>query len=399
MSLFASGTAWEPTQTPQAAWHLRQRHGWELMLHGNLFLFFDQETGPRGVGKAGSMNFLMLMEQHRMGRGSLLLREMFSAEPMTAPHGGFPELFQTGETYHGAPLIDRQHPHDVFGELSATYLVPFRDNRLQWFAYGALAGEPALGPVAYIHRASAEELPRAPLGHHLQDSTHISYGVLTSGVILGSTHRAQLKLDASAFNGREPDERRYTIDFAPLDSWSARGSVLLGERWAAQYSFGHLVKPEAFEPGNTDRQTASVSYSRASGTHEWVNTLLWGRNRKGFAASPQNSYLVESLLRRRRNAVFTRLELVDKDELFPPEQTYPPTQSSVTAALTGRQFRIGAYTFGASHSLIQDDRWNVALGADLTLYSKPQLLDGNYGRTPVGWQLFVRVRPAGMQMH
>ena len=345
------------------------------------------------------MNFLMLMEQRRLGRGSLLLREMFSAEPLSAPHGGFPELFQTGETYHGAPLVDRQHPHDVFGELSATYFVTLRENRLQWFAYGALAGEPALGPVAYIHRASAEELPRAPLGHHLQDSTHISYGVLTSGVILSSVHRIQVKLEGSAFNGREPDERRYTMDFAPLDSWSARGSARIGERWATQYSFGHLVKPEAIESSNTDRQTASISYSRASGTHEWLNTILWGRNRKDFAASPQNSYLLESLLRRGRNAAFTRLELVDKDELFPPEQTYPPTQSAATAALRGREFRIGAYTFGASHSLVQDDRWDVALGADFTLYSKPQVLNPIYGSTPVGWQIFMRLRPAEMRMH
>lgn len=399
MLLFASGTAWEPKQTPHSAWHLPPWHGWELMLHGDLFLAFDQETGPRGIGKISSSNFLMLMEQHRLSHGSLLLRGMFSAEPLTTPHGGFPELFQTGETYHGAPLVDRQHPHDVFGELSATYLLPLGENRLQWLAYGALSGEPALGPVAYIHRASAMDLPRAPLGHHLQDSTHISYGVLTSGLIAGSAGKVQLKLEASAFNGREPDERRYTMDFAPLDSWSARGSGRIGERWAVQYSFGRLVRPEAIEPGNVDRQTASVSYSRASGNHEWLNTILWGRNRKGFVTSPQNSYLLESLLHRRRNSVFTRLELVDKDELFPPEQTYPPTQSATTSALIGRQFRIGAYTFGASHSLKQDAHWDVALGADLTFYSMQQTLNPIYGADPVGWQVFLRGRPASMQMH
>jgi hypothetical protein len=401
MSLFSSGTAWESSQTPHMAWHLREWRGWELMLHGNLFITFDHEGGPRGAGKLESMNLAMLMEQHRLGPGSLLLRQMFSAEPLTAPHGGYPELFQTGETYHGAPLVDRQHPHDVFGELSATYLLPLAENedKAQWFVYAALAGEPALGPVAYVHRSSTSELPQAPLGHHLQDSTHISYGVVTSGVILGNVSRTSFKLEGSAFNGREPDERRYTMDFAAPDSWSLRGSARLGERWAAQYSYGHLVKPEAIEPGNIDRQTASINYSRVTEKNEWLTTAVWGRNRKQFSASPQNSYLLESLLRHGRNAAFTRVELVDKDELFPPEQTYPPTESSATVPLVGRQFRIAAYTFGASHSVIRDHRWDVAVGADFTLYTKPPALDAAYGRNPLSLQIFMRVRPAGMHMH
>lgn len=398
MELFSSGTAWQPAQTPHSMWQFKPRASWQLMLHGNLSVTFDDEGGRRGVGKLGSMNFLMLMEQHKLGRGTILFREMFSAEALTTPHGGFPELFQTGETYHGAPLVDRQHPHDVFGELSATYLLPLRSDKLQWFAYGALAGEPALGPVAYLHRESASELPRTPLGHHLQDSTHISYGVLTSGVIFRAAKRAQIKLEGSAFNGREPDERRYTMDFAPLDSWSGRASARIGERWAAQYSFGHLVKPEAAEPGNLTRQTASLQYSRTSHRHEWLNTIAWGRNRKQFSASPQNSYLLESLLRRGRNAAFTRMELVDKDELFPPQQTYPPNLP-FPVSFTNQQFRIGAFTFGGLHRFIQNQHWNAALGADFTVYAKPRALDAVYGTHPVSFQIFLRLRPGAEHSH
>jgi hypothetical protein len=178
-----------------------------------------------------------------------------------------------------------------------------------------------------------------------------------------------------------------------------RASVRLGQHWSAQYSIGHLIHAEAIEPGGTTRQTASVQYSHASANHEWLNTIVWGRNRKQFSASPQNSYLLESLLRRRRNAVFTRLELVDKDELFPPEQTYPPTESAATAGLIGREFRIGAYTFGALHSFAQNHHLDIALGADFTFYSKPAILDPFYGRDPVGFQVFLRLRPAAMQMH
>ena len=91
---------------------------WDLMAHGVVFVDYNQQGGPRGEGKAESVNWLMLMEQHKLGSGSILFREMFSAESLTSPHPGFPELFQTGETYHGQPLVDHQHPHNVFSELS-----------------------------------------------------------------------------------------------------------------------------------------------------------------------------------------------------------------------------------------------------------------------------------------
>ena len=136
------------------------------MLHGNVFVRYNQQGGPRGAGKAESANYVMLMEQHRIGQGVLLLREMFSAESLTSPHPGFPQLFQTGETYHGQPLVDHQHPHNVFAELAAYYTLPIRE-KVTWLLYGGPSAEPALGPVTYMHRASAAENPSAPLGHHL----------------------------------------------------------------------------------------------------------------------------------------------------------------------------------------------------------------------------------------
>ena len=158
------------------------RGGWELMLHGAIFITYNQQGGPRGEGKAESTNYLMSMEQHRLGSGTLLLRQMFSAESLTSPHPGFPELFQTGETYHGQPLVDHQHPHNVFAELAAVYTLPINE-KVTWLLYGGPSAEPALGPVTYMHRQSASENPEAPLGHHLQDSTHTSFGVVTTGFI------------------------------------------------------------------------------------------------------------------------------------------------------------------------------------------------------------------------
>ena len=164
-----SGTGWQPASVPARLW-MTSRGGWDLMAHCALFLTYNQQGGPRGEGKAESVNYLMLMEQHRLGTGTILFREMLSAESLTSPHPGFPLLFQTGETYHNQPLVDHQHPHNVFAELSMLYTVPVSE-KVSWLFYGGPAAEPALGPVTYIHRESAAEDPAAPLSHHLQDST------------------------------------------------------------------------------------------------------------------------------------------------------------------------------------------------------------------------------------
>jgi hypothetical protein len=300
---------------------------------------------------------------------------MFSAESLTSPHPGFPELFQTGETYHDEPLVDHQHPHNVFAELAVLYTLPITEN-LSWEFYGGPSAEPALGPVTYIHRASAAELPLAPLGHHLQDSTHTSFGVVTTGFVID-----RIKLEASAFNGREPNEKRYGIQFAALDSWSARAFFAPSANWTAQYSIGRLEHPEALEPGSQWRQTASVEYNRPLAAGHWATTLLWGRVHKIATDTTLNSYLLESTLNfRERNYAFSRLELVDKDELFPQAAVHPA-------------YRIGAYTFGGAHDLIHERAWQLALGADLTFYSKPSVLDSAYGVHPTSFQIFLRMRP------
>ncbi len=379
-----SGTGWQPASVPAHLW-MTSRGGWDLMAHGTIFLTYNQQGGPRGEGKAESVNYLMLMEQHRLGPGTILFREMLSAESLTSPHPGFPELFQTGETYHGQPLLDHQHPHNVFAELSLLYTLPL-SKEISWLFYGGPSAEPALGPVTYIHRESAAENPAAPLGHHLQDSTHTSFGVITTGFIID-----RFKLEASAFNGHEPNEERWSIQFAPLDSWSFRLSAAPTRNWVAQYSYGYLQQPEALEPGNERRQTASLAFNRplpagklAQGN--WATTLVWGRKRKLLTNTVQNSYLLESTLNfRRRNYAYTRFELVDKDELFPQASTHP-------------SFRIGAYTFGGVRDLVQNSRWQLGLGADVTFYSKPAVLDPVYGNNPVSFHVFLRVRP-GMSGH
>ena len=284
------------------------------------------------------------------------------AESLTSPHPGFPELFQTGETYHEQPLVDHQHPHNVFSELAALYTVLVSE-KVSWLLYGGPSAEPALGPVTYMHRQSASEDPEAPLGHHLQDSTHTSFGVVTTGFIfdlskLNFSKLGALKIEGSAFNAHEPNEERWSIQLAPLDSWSFRATSAPTRNWTAQYSYGRLFHPEAIDPSNERRQTASLEYNR-----EWSAGKL-----RNFLA---------------RNYAYSRLELVDKDELFPQTPIHPA-------------YRIGAYTFGGVRDLAHNEHWQVGLGGDVTFYSKPAALDPIYGNAPVSFHLFVRVRPGSM---
>jgi hypothetical protein len=377
----ASGTSVEPASTP-AYMYMKRWKDWDLMAHGVVFLTGNFQGGPRGREKFESVNWAMFMEHHKLGRGTLELHQMLSAEPATAPRGGFPELFQTGESFRGLPLVDQQHPHDLIGELSATYTLPIGEHA-SWQLYGGPAGEPALGPVTYVHRTSASEIPTAPLGHHMEDSTHISYGVVTTGF----TYR-KWKIEASAFNGREPDEYRYNFDFAPLDSWSARINYSPSRNWTSQYSFGVLKHPEALEATNIQRQTASVTYNRPLNSGNWATTFLWGQNFKTAADTRRNAFLVESVLNfLQKNYAYARMEVVDKDELV--GTFIPPDQN----------FRIGAYTFGGVRDLVQNSKIQIGLGADFTVYSKPASLDTAYGSTPVGAKVFLRFRPGKSQAH
>ena len=384
----SSGTAWQPASVPETMWMITPG-GWELMLHYTVFITYNQQGGPRGEGKAESTNYFMFMEQHRLGAGTLLLQQMFSAESLTSPHPGFPELFQTGETYHGQPLVDHQHPHNVFAELSALYTLPVSE-KVTWLLYGGPSAEPALGPVTYMHRQSASENPEAPLGHHLQDSTHTSFGVVTTGFIFNFAKFALFKVEGSAFNAHEPNEERWSIQLAPLDSWSFRVSAAPTRNWTAQYSVGFLQHPEALDPNNEMRQSASLEYNRPLsggklGNGNWASSLIWGRKHKELDNTAQNSYLFESTLNfLARNYAYTRLELVDKDELFPEDPAHP-------------SYRIGAYTFGGVRDLVHSQHWQIGLGGDVTFYSKPAALDPIYGNNPVSFHVFVRIRPGLME--
>ncbi len=264
------------------------------MGHGSVFLQYLHEAGARGSEQAGSINWLMGMAEHGAGAGRFTLRGMISAEPWTIGGCGYPDLLATGELCKGEPIHDRQHPHDAFMEIAAEYDRPLAGaTRLQF--YGGPAGEPALGPVAFMHRPSAMANPLAPVTHHWFDSTHITYGVATAGI-----YGSRWKVEGSVFNGREPDEERTDFDFGAMDSLSGRVWFLPAREWAVQVSAGHLNEAEAGHAGEspTDvgRVTASVSYQRQIGVGSmWANTIGWGRNSEA-GADATHAWLIESSL-------------------------------------------------------------------------------------------------------
>lgn len=390
MGAMGSGTGWQPSSGPMHM-HYKVAGDWLLLFHYNLTVGLNSQGGPRGVAKLEAQNWFMPMAYHRFGKGTVQLRGMFSAEPFTFPPSGSPLLFQTGETYKGRPLIDKQHPHDLFMELSAQYTLPLGE-RGTWFTYFGYPGEPALGPVAFMHRLSAAENPAATLAHHLQDSTHIAFGVFTTGV----TYR-WFKLEGSLFNGREPDENRYDFDSHSWNSRSVRLWFMPNANWTMQASYGFLRGPEAQEPGaDIRRATASVQYNRPFTRGNWASAFVWGRNHVSGAGETHNlnGYTAESTVNfLDKNYLYTRLELVDKDDLL----------RSADRALLGIKtehpsFRIGAYTVGGVRDVWTRDKIAFGVGSDLTFYSTPAILDQIYGKNPVSWKLFLRLRPGKMDM-
>ncbi len=389
MGQMGSGTSWVPISSPSYMIH-EQAGDWLLMMHYNVILGVNSQGGPRGVTKFESANWIMPMAFRKLGKGTLQLRGMFSLEPFTFPPGGSPLLFQTGETYKGSPIVDAQHPHDFFMELSAQYTHPLGE-RATWFAYVGYPGEPALGPTAFMHRPSASENPSAALSHHLQDSSHISFGVLTTGF----TYR-WFKFEGSVFNGREPDEDRYDFEAHPWSSRSARLTFAPNKNWSMQISHGFLKDPEPAEPGNVRRTTASIGYNRTFDRGNWATSLIWGRNHEthGDEIFNLNGYVAESTLKfLDKNFLYTRLELVDKNSLL----------SASDRQLLGitehhPSFRIGAFTFGGVRDVWQSEKITVGIGSDVTFYSKPSQLDPVYGNSPTSYRFFLRLRPGKMSM-
>jgi cyclophilin family peptidyl-prolyl cis-trans isomerase len=371
MTQDASGTAWQPASTPMQG--LMWSSGdWTGMVHGVANLVADHQSGPRGDDAVFSNSMIMGMAQHGAGAGTLTVRSMLSLDPAMGPWG-YPLLLQTGETANGSTaLVDRQHPHNLVMEMAAVYAMPAGAGS-SLFVYFGYPGEPALGPATFMHRLSGEDSPAAPISHHWLDSTHVTFGVVTAGWVHGP-----LKLELSAFNGREPDQHRWGYQPLRLDSASARITLNPARDWSLQVSYGALNSPEQLTPGvNQRRLTASATWNHRLGAIDWQTTLAWGHNRD-LPGNTLNALLAESALVRGDDTLFARAEWVQKDDLAPG-----------TAAITP----VGAVTLGYVHDFALAPHLAFGLGGQATLNHVPAALASAYGSaSPTGTMLFARIK-------
>jgi len=378
----ASGTSMNPDSAPMPML-MRGAGQWTLMFMGDVFLVDTQQSGPRGGDKLYSPNAGMFSASHSLWGGTLQFQTMISLEAATITNRRYPQLFQTGETAYGRAIVDGQHPHNFVMGVGLDYAHAIGDGAILQFYY-APVGDPALGPVAYPHRASAEELPQAPLSHHWQDSTHISADVAT----VAAKH-SWFRLEASGFHGAEPGENRWALPWGAMDSYSGRLSVTPSSDWTMQVSAGRITHPEALSPGDVIRTTASIAYSKPMGEDAWSTSLIWGRNHDTDTRRNLNSYLLESVYPfRRRNFLTGRIELVDKDELF--DDT--PGLEAQLDRTAGSTFRIGAYTAGYTRDLGTFHMIETGIGANASVYSLPAAIKPYYGGRPWGVNIFLRLR-------
>lgn len=387
MNRNGSGTGWLPDASPMYG-YMFHTPKWMYMLHGNFFLRYNNQDfsnkGIRGGHEVDAPDWLMFMGQRQVGKNGLFHFSIMSS--LDAPLGGsdgYPLLFQSGEAYKGKSIVDRQHPHDLFSELAVSYSQAL-SKKADVFVYVGYPGEPALGPVAFMHRPSALDNPDAPITHHWVDATHITFGVATVGVRYG-----QFKIEGSSFTGREPDENRYDFDKARFDSWSSRLSFNPTENWALQVSHGFIKSPELLHPDeNVNRTTASAIYSKQLDNNSTINaTAVWGMN-KVKEHDGENAVLVEGEWRKNKLAIHSRYEWVQKgiEELALDETVYG--HDAV--------FPVNAFTLGFNYDLLNIGKTRLAGGGQWTLYSADQRLNSLYGKNPMAVEVYLRLYPSMM---
>jgi hypothetical protein len=383
-----AGTSWQPDAAPshQRVWPIGD---WQASVHLQVAAIATDERGPRGDDELFSTNFIMVNARRRAGRGVLGVQSMWTLEPAMGRRG-YPLLLQTGETADGVtPLVDRQHPHDLPMELAVTYSRPFDVDRA-FFIYAAAVGAPALGPPAFMHRPSAARLPESPITHHWFDASHVTYGVVTLGVVLSPT----VKLEGSAFRGREPDQYRWGFEAPGLDSYAFRLSGNPTPHLAMQVSVGRLQDAEQLHPGaNLTRITGSAMYSRQWGSRAVDAMVAWGRNRRSATSFPVpggryvmprglgDAALAEATVHvATRHALLTRVEWAQKDELFGLDD---PRHAKV--------FPVTRVTAGYVFDLLRAPSATLGLGAAWSWNRVDPAIRSDYGGSPRAAQVFIQL--------
>jgi hypothetical protein len=356
---------------------------WTTSFDGQLFATFNRQGGSRGDAEFRSQNWLMGMASRPLGAGMFTVSGMATAEPLTVGLAGYSEILQEGEAYQGRQVTDHQHPHDLIMQAVAAWRVPITDRTTFTLVAGPV-GEAALGPVAFMHRASSAENPTAPLSHHIFDSTH-----MVTGVVLGRLDRGAVSVEGSVFRGREPDEDRYDIDLGALDSWSTRLWIRPAPSWTIQGSYGFLHEPEQLEPGDQQRTNASVWWFRERGGDYSAVTAAVGWNARTY--STVHSVLVEGTHHFHGNSIYGRFEdtTVETEILLFPEILHRPHPGELVDP-------IHAFTAGVVRDIATARGLSFGIGGDATFYQLPPLLQITHDAHPVSFHVFLRVARASL---
>lgn len=370
MTREASGTSWQPDSTKHMM-GMEMRGEWMVMGHVRLNAVYDWQEGPRGDEKAFISGMIMGSARRDLQNGVLNLRAMFSPDPFSGKRG-YPLLLAAGETADGVtPLIDRQHPHELVMELSASYSHRLGEGQ-SVFVYAGLPGEPAFGPPAFMHRVSTMDSPEAPITHHWLDSTHITFGVLTAGYVQGPW-----KVELSRFKGREPDEDRYDIEEPKLDSTAIRASWNPSERWALQVSWADFNSPEQLEPDvDETRLSASAIYTvPLADESSWSTTIAWGLKDPSDEESMHAFALETAYAPGRDWTFFARGEVVESHDLLP----------------SGDVETVGKISFGAIRDFHVMENVRIGIGALYSVNFVSDALEPSYDGDPDGAMVFLRL--------
>jgi len=388
MNRDGSGTSWQPDASPM--WmYMKMKKKSSFMLNGFLFMRYTAQDftneSNRGGEQFDAPDMFMAMLSHKINKKNIFsVLTMFSLDPLTVGNNGYPLLFQSGETYKGKPLVDRQHPHDLVAELAINYTHSFTKD-IEVNTYFGYPGEPALGPTVFMHRLSAMNNPDAPLAHHWQDATHITFGVATIGL-----RYKNVKAEGSIFTGREPDDKRFNFDPPKGNSYSYRITANPGKYFSIQFSQGFIKSPEELFPDeNITRTTASVIHTRQFSREIFISSaFIWGMN-KSSGNEKLNSFLLESNLQLKPVIIYSRYEYVQKDardlQLFQFEDHFI--------------FNIHTFTFGLNKIILKNKAGNISIGAQETIHFPDKDLKTIYGKTPLSGQIYLKFFPPAGNVH
>ena len=390
MTRNGSGTSWSADYNPMYMIMAHTKKGmW--MFHGSVFIRYNNQQLTKRTSRSGAQfdapNWFMAMYNRPVGKNGLFnFTAMVSLDALTVTNHGYPLLFQSGESYKGEPLVDRQHPHDLFAALSVAYTQRL-NKKVDVFGYFGYPGEPAISAPTFMHRTIALNDPDAPLGHHWQDATHITFGIATAGVRIG-----KFKGEFSSFTGREPDEHRYNFDKPKFDSYSWRLSFNPSATWALQVSQAFVKSPEDLHPAeNVMRYTASALYATpvtAKGNY-FSSAFVWGMNHEGADKHNEHSFLAEGTQQLMKQAIYGRYEFVQKStEELDLEEAYGE-----------RTFDIHKLTLGTNRQLFSLGKWEIIGGLQSSVNVAPPSLQGLYGKAPISGQVYIEIRPGLMKMN